>query len=264
MGWTDLKIYHCRLIWSCILFCLPWCLLLHAYSSCRAFGNEFSLQLQHKATGWVFFCLFGWFSFIFLLLLWEWSRTEQWIFSFLVVTSNYTRSTVCETTPNTGDEHLKPSEMQLLLRRCPVCLYTRCWPGALRPTTPNPSPRGKREFLLHRYAGGISQGYLRKACLCDWVLCQCSLKNVFKLVQWNITLSSYQMRRLSWCCVSARAHLLLDLSLSCTCTNPTWHEASGFWGALGHVKGESLGLCCHFKWALPFLQRERGGLGGLS
>lgn len=130
------------------------------------------------------------------------------------------------------------SEMQLLLS-CPVCSHVRCWPGALRSTIPDPSPRGKREFLPCWHADGISQGYLRKAYLCDWAPCQNSLKTLFKLVKWNKILRSYWMRRLSWHCVSAWAHALLGLSPSCTCMSPTQLEGSGFWGASRHVTGET-------------------------
>lgn len=64
--------------------------------------------------------------------------------------------------------------------------------------------------------------------------------------------------------VSAWAHVLLDPSLSCTCTSPTQPEGSGFWEASGHVKEESPGPCCPLAWASPFLQCESDRLSGLS
>lgn len=63
----------------------------------------------------------------------------------------------------------------------------------LKATTPDPSLRGKREFLSRGYADGISQGYLRKACLCDGALRPTSLKISFQLAKRNKTLPCGQL-----------------------------------------------------------------------
>lgn len=81
---------------------------------------------------------------------------------------------------------------------CWVCWNGRCWLGALRPPTPNPSWREKREFLSCVHTDVISQAYVRKACLCDWVLCQGSLKTLFKLFKWNKTLRLSWSKKLNW------------------------------------------------------------------
>jgi len=190
---------------------------------------------------------------------------EKWIVSFLVVTSHNIRVTV-RPQPDTGNEPLKPSEMQLLLRRCPVCLYGRgCW-GAMRPTTPDPSPRGKRELLLCRCADGISRSYLRKACLCDWLPCQCSLKTLFKLVKLNTTLSSYWTRRLTLCFSVSPRPFGPEPVLHLHRPNTTWRlRVLGSFGA--HWRGKPwplLLLSVGFAFAAVWKEWARWAQLGLS
>lgn len=146
-----------------------------------------------------------------------------------------------------------------------------CWEGVQcdvsqmltgSPDSYNSWPLMKREKRV--YVVDISQGYFRKACLWDWVLCQRSLKTLFKLVKWSKPLRLYWTTWLSWHCVSAWVHIISDLSLSGTCTSPTCLEGSGFSGASEHVKEASPDLCSTLEWALLFLQCRRDGLGGVK
>lgn len=189
MGWTDLKspLLTER---SCFLVSLPCCLLQHVCYSCWASGNIFVLLQQHKVNDFssvcFFVCLFEFCS----VSLWEGSRTEQQMHQpFQWGEAIKERSCLCE-----GVNAWSPARQSC----CWVCLNGRCWLGALRATTPNPSWRQKREFLSCGYSDGISQAYVRIACLWDWVVRWSSLKTLFKLVKWNKTLRSCWSKKLSW------------------------------------------------------------------
>lgn len=188
MGWTDLKspLLTER---SCFLFGVPCCLLQHVCYSCWAFGNKIILLQQQKANR-IFLLFVRLLVCLGFVLLWEGSRTEQQIHQPFQWWEAINEGSCLWG----GMNPWSPAEHSC----CWVCLKGRCWLGALRPTTHNPSQREKREFLSCGYTDDISQGYIRKPCLCDWVLCQSSLKALFKLVKWNKTLRLYWSKKKSW------------------------------------------------------------------
>lgn len=189
MGWTDLKspLLTER---SCFLFGVPCCLLQHVCYSCWAFGSKIILLQQQKANRifLLFVCLLVCLGFV-LFYYGKGAGQSSKSTNLFSGEKPLMRAAVCE-----GGWTLEVQQDIVV----GVCLKGRCWLGALRPTTPNPSQREKREFLSCGYTDGISQGYIRKPCLCDWVLCQSSLKALFKLVKWNKILRLYWSKNLSW------------------------------------------------------------------